>query len=141
MEHSLRQLQRRARELREADRAKRLPSEVLALLQDLETLKEPEIDFKEIVDSIDESIFIADKDGYVLYVNPSYSKNTDVPECDVLHHNVRDIIADGVFTGGATVPVLQSRKKVYRLSHHLPLRPAAGWATRWVCPFSMRSGT
>ncbi len=116
MEHSLRQLQRRARELREADRAKRLPSEVLALLQDLETLKEPEIDFKEIVDSIDESIFIADKDGYVLYVNPSYSKNTDVPESDVLHRNVRDIIADGVFTGGATVPVLQSRKKVYRLS-------------------------
>lgn len=93
-----------------------VPQSVRTLIQDLSAEEEQEIDFKRIVDAIDESIFITDKDGYVLYVNPSYSRNTDVPESDVLHRYVWDIIADGVFSGGATIPVLQSKKKVYRLS-------------------------
>ncbi len=93
-----------------------VPEPVRALIQDLAAVEEPEIDFKRIVDAIDEGIFITDKNGYVLYVNPSYSCNTGVPESDVLHRYVRDIIADGVFSGGSTVPVLQSKKKVYRLS-------------------------
>lgn len=93
-----------------------VPEPIRVLIRDLASTEEPEIDFKRIVDAIDESIFITDKDGYVLYVNPSYSRNTDVPESDVLHRYVRDIIADGVFSGGATIPVLQNKKKVYRLS-------------------------
>ena len=74
-----------------------VPEPVRALIQDLAAVEEPEIDFKRIVDAIDEGIFITDKNGYVLYVNPSYSCNTGVPESDVLHRYVRDIIADGVF--------------------------------------------
>lgn len=118
MSKTLRQLRREAAVLLERRDLWNgaVPEPVCSLLQALAAVEEPEIDFKQIVDAIDESVFITDSEGYVLYVNPSYSRNTDVPESDVLHRYVRDIIADGVFTGGSTVPVLRSRKKVYRLS-------------------------
>lgn len=119
MEKTIPQLCRRAQDAlqRHQNGVFTLPQEVVSLLEDLAAGPcAPEIDFKEIVDSIDESVFITDKDGYVLYVNPSYSRNTDVPESAVLHRYVKDIIADGTFTGGATLPVLQTKKKVYRLS-------------------------
>lgn len=34
------------------------------------------IDFKQVVDGIDDSIFITDNKGNVLYVNPAYTRNT-----------------------------------------------------------------
>lgn len=118
MNKTLHQLRCEAKALlaRQELREGAIPDPVRALLQELAAAEEPEIDFKRIVDAIDESIFITDKQGYVLYINPSYSRNTGVPESDVLHRYVQDIIDDGVFSGGATIPVLQSRKKVYRLS-------------------------
>lgn len=118
MKKTLRHLREKARELlrRYEARQEELPAEVIELLRDLDGMEEQEIDFREIVDHIDENVFITDNEGYVLYVNPAYSRNTGVPESDVLHRYVRDIVADGVFSGGSTLPVLQTKKKVYRLS-------------------------
>jgi len=118
MDQTLIQMKRRAEKLLKqygGDSAA-LPAQVSELLRDLAAVEPPEIDFREIVENIDESVFIADKDGYVLYINPAYSRNTGVQPSDVLHKYVRDIIADGVFTGGATIPVMESKTKVYRLS-------------------------
>ena len=36
------------------------------------------IDFKQVVDGIDDSIFITDNKGNVLYVNPAYTRNTGI---------------------------------------------------------------
>jgi PAS domain S-box-containing protein len=114
MENVMHQLRLRAQALLSRNTA--LPEEIASLLQDLAALEEPQIDFREIVDHIDENIFITDGEGLVLYVNPAYSHNTGVPESDVLHRNVRDIVKDGVFSGGSTIPVLETKRKAYRMS-------------------------
>lgn len=86
------------------------------LLEDMDTLMADGIDFREIVENIDESVFITDGEGYVLYTNPAYHRNTGVPREDVMHRYVRDIVADGVFNGGSTLAVMETKKKVFRLS-------------------------
>ena len=40
------------------------------------------IDFKEVVDSLDNSILITDGQGIVLYINPAYTRNTGITEDD-----------------------------------------------------------
>lgn len=75
------------------------------------------IDFKQVVDEIDDSIFITDNQGNVLYVNPAYSKNTGVSAERVLNKNVADLIGkDKVYTGGSIMDVLKHKKPAFRLS-------------------------
>ena len=47
------------------------------------------IDFKEVVDGLDDSIMITDAEGTVLYINPAYTRNTEITEEDVLNRDVR----------------------------------------------------
>jgi PAS domain S-box-containing protein len=76
-----------------------------------------DIDYREIVDNLDESLLITDCDGRVIYVNPAYSTNTGIPKDQVLGRTVQEILADGsIFTGGAVMAVLETKKKAYRLS-------------------------
>lgn len=44
------------------------------------------IDFKQVVDGIDDSIFITDNKGNVLYVNPAYTRNTGIESERVINH-------------------------------------------------------
>lgn len=75
------------------------------------------IDFKEVVDGLDDSILITDADGVVLYINPAYTRNTGITEEDVLHRDIRALMGeDKLFTGGAVTSVLESQKSVFRLS-------------------------
>lgn len=75
------------------------------------------IDYKEVVDCLDDSIFITDKHGNVIYVNDAYTKNTGIEKSRVLHHNVYDLInKDHLYSGGAIPDVLKSKKTVFRLS-------------------------
>jgi transcriptional regulator with PAS, ATPase and Fis domain len=94
------------------------PSKALTkeIFEDLGVFLDKGIDFKEVVDSLDDSIFITDKDGYVMYVNPAYEQNTGVHPDQVLHKYVSDLVANKVFTGGATLDVIKNKKKAFRLS-------------------------
>ena len=75
------------------------------------------INFKEIVDNLDDSILITDGEGRVIYVNPSYPVNTGIPADQVLGKTVREILDEGnIFKGGAVTTVLETKKKAYRLS-------------------------
>ena len=75
------------------------------------------IDFKQVVDELDDSIFITDKDGNVLYVNPAYTRNTSIPAERVLNHNIYDLIEkDKLYSGGAIPDVLRTQKSAFRLS-------------------------
>ena len=92
-----------------------------ALLQeissDLDVFLAKGIDYKIIVDSLDDSIFITDKDGMVLYVNPAYENNTGIKYDEVVGHTVQDIIENiGLFRGGSTLDVLRTKKRVFRLA-------------------------
>ena len=75
------------------------------------------IDFKQVVDELDDSIFITDKDGNVLYVNPSYTRNTGIKPERVVNHNIYDLIEkDKLYSGGAIPDVLRTKKPAFRLS-------------------------
>ncbi|MGF6375906.1 TyrR family helix-turn-helix protein [Clostridiales Family XIII bacterium PM5-7] len=84
---------------------------------DLQVFLEQGIDFKIVVDSLDDSIFITDKDGRVMYVNPAHEINTSILPEEVLGRTVNDIVEEGkLFTGGATLDVIKTKKKSFRLS-------------------------
>ena len=75
------------------------------------------IDFKRVVNALDDSLMITDSNSKVLYVNPSYSVNTGISPEMVLGRNVSDIVAEGkIFTGGAVMDVIKTQKKAFRLS-------------------------
>ena len=85
--------------------------------EDLNVFLDKGIDFKIVVDNLDDSIFISDKEGTVLYVNPAYQQNTGVMPEEVLGRKVGDIVAEGkLFSGGATLDVIKHKKKAFRLS-------------------------
>ena len=84
------------------------PKATLSLLKeiqnDLQVFLDNGIDFKIVVDSLDDSIYITDKEGKVLYVNPAHEKNTDIRPEEVLGKSTQEIVSDGsLFTGGATM--------------------------------------
>lgn len=75
------------------------------------------IDFKEVVDALDDSLMITDAEGTVLYINPAYTQNTDITPKEVIQQSVYDLIGeDKLFTGGAVPSVLEEKKRVLRLS-------------------------
>ena len=75
------------------------------------------IDFKEVVDSLDNSILITDADGVVKYINPAYTRNTGITAEDVLGKEIHTLIGPGkLITGGAVPSVLESKKSAFRLS-------------------------
>lgn len=76
-----------------------------------------DINFKAVVDALDDSVFISDRNGVCIYVNPAYEKNTKISPDEVIGRNVKDIVSEGrLFTGGATLDVLATKEKVLRLS-------------------------
>ncbi len=94
------------------------------ILNDLKVFLDKGIDFKEVVDNLDDSILITDKDGKVLYINPAYEKNTGILPDEVLHRYIKDILDEGnLFTGGATMDVIETQKKVLRLSTVVKYNP------------------
>ena len=60
----------------------------------LEFFLKKDIDFKEIVDGLDDGIFITDHQGNVLYVNPAYTRNTGITQEDVLNHNITELTGE-----------------------------------------------
>lgn len=75
------------------------------------------IDFKEVVDGLDNSILITDANGVVIYINPAYTRNTGITEEDVLGKSIQSLIGpDKLFTGGAVCSVIQNKKGAFRLS-------------------------
>ena len=75
------------------------------------------IDFKEVVDTLDDGILITDKAGRVLYVNPAYSRNTGINANEILGKNIYDLSdKEDYFSGGAIPDVLETGKSAFRLS-------------------------
>ncbi len=109
-------------------------AECRALLQeissDLDAFLAQGIDYKIVVDHLDESIFITDRDGRVIYVNPAYEKNTGITSDEVVGRRVQDIVEEGkLFKGGATMDVLRTKKRAFRLATTFKSgKPQVGYA-------------
>ena len=90
---------------------------VREVAEELKTFRKTNLDFREIVENMDHSLFVTDGEGKTLYINPAYTRNTGVQPEDVLGRNVFDIVQEGkIFTGGASCDVIRSKQRVFRLS-------------------------
>lgn len=99
------------------------------LLADIDMYSENGIDFKTIVNAIDDSLVIADGEGRYIYTNPSYTRNTGVSRDMIVGKTAAEIESQGkIFTRGAAIEVLETKKKVFRLATvHLSNPPQAGF--------------
>lgn len=96
---------------------KKVTEQLLAIDKQLDYFLNTGIDFKQIVDGLDDGIFITDNNGNVLYVNPAYTRNTGIPPETVVGHNVEELMGPGkVYTGGSVPDVLRTGKPAFRLS-------------------------
>lgn len=94
------------------------------ILEDLSDFLMDDIDFKAVVNSLDDSILITDNESRVIYTNPNYAVNTGIDPSLILGRKVSDIVAEGkIFTGGAVLDVLESKKKAFRLSNVVVTNP------------------
>ena len=87
------------------------------ILKDLTEFHKLGVDFKDVIDALDDSILITDADSKVIYINPNYKNNTGIDPDLLLGKKVSDIVESGYpFTGGAVLDVLKTKKKAFRLS-------------------------
>lgn len=87
------------------------------VLKDIEIYSENGIDFRAVADALDDSLVIADGEGRYIYSNPSYTRNTGIYPEMIMGRTAAEIEAEGkIFTHGAAIEVLRTKKKVFRLS-------------------------
>ncbi len=88
------------------------------------TVPAEEIDFKAIVDHLDNSILITDGQGKVLYVNSAYVNGSGILPKEVVGRYISDIIADGkLFKRSVTDIALRKKQVVTTLSASLKKKP------------------
>lgn len=74
------------------------------------------VDFKMVVDGLDDSLLITDNTGKCLYINPAYSKNTDIQPEEIIGKTVMDEYGPGkLFSNGAVGEVIKTGKVAFRL--------------------------
>lgn len=74
------------------------------------------IDFKRVVDGLDDSLLITDNTGKCIYVNPAYSKNTSIQPKEILGKVVMDEYGPGkLFSHGAVGDVIKTGKVTFCL--------------------------
>ncbi|MBQ8562857.1 MAG: sigma 54-interacting transcriptional regulator, partial [Firmicutes bacterium] len=94
------------------------------ITEDLSAFLKDDIDFKAVVNTMDDSILITDKEGKVIYLNPNYEVNTGISADRLIGRTIQEIEETGdLFTGGAVLDVLETRKKAFRLSKVLVTDP------------------
>ena len=69
--------------------------EALALVDQLSEANEKSVDFKQIVDSLLDGVYITDRDGTTRYVNPAYCKHMGIRTDEVLDRKVEEIVKEG----------------------------------------------
>jgi len=73
----------------------------------------PEIDFREVVDSLVDGVLITNGDGKTLFVNPAYCRHSGIRPEDILGRSVFEIAEEGVlFKHSVSADVIRSRRRV-----------------------------
>lgn len=114
---AIRNIRAKVRDLMSSAVGPDLTEKLLEIDHELEVFHDSGVDFKEVVDSLDDSLLVTDGEGVVMYINPAYTRNTGITPEEVLNRKVHDLIGkDKLFTGGAVTSVLEEQKRVFRLS-------------------------
>ncbi len=93
------------------------PEQYARVRRDLENLashmewgEKNDLDFKAIVDSSNDGIYVVDKDSVIRYINPAYSKYTQLEPEQVIGKTSTELVDEGVFRRVATPEVLESKR-------------------------------
>jgi PAS domain S-box-containing protein/TyrR family helix-turn-helix protein len=65
-----------------------------------------------IITSSSDGLWISDGDGNVLRINPASERLNDIKADEVVGHNMRDLVAAGLFDRSVTLDVIQTRATV-----------------------------
>ncbi|MCL5885324.1 MAG: sigma 54-interacting transcriptional regulator [Deltaproteobacteria bacterium] len=65
-----------------------------------------------IINSSSDGLWISDGDGNVLRINPASERLNDIKADEVVGHNMRDLVAAGLFDRSVTLDVIQTRATV-----------------------------
>lgn len=68
--------------------------------------------FKLVFEYLGEEIFVTDKNGKTLYVNPASVKTIGRPLSQIVGHNVEELVSEGLFSVSVTLEVINKRKTV-----------------------------
>ncbi len=71
---------------------------------------ESELDFRAIVDSSNDGIYVVDRDAVIRYINPAYAKYTKLQPEQVLGKTSMQLVEEGIFSEVATPKVLDSKR-------------------------------
>lgn len=90
-------------------------SQIVSIRKDIEQLakqleKESEVDFKAIVDSSNDGIYVVDKDAVIRYINPAYASYTHLNPSQVIGKTSMQLVEEGIFNEVATPRVLASKR-------------------------------
>lgn len=77
--------------------------------------KDTLFEFQRIFEFIDEEIFVTDKNGYVLRLNPAAEKICGVKAADVIGKHVKDLERKKIISSSITMEVLKQKRKVNML--------------------------
>lgn len=106
-------LKRATKHLSEA----RTPEQVAKVRRELEDLTahmewgdENDLDFKAIVDSSSDGVYVVDKNSVIRYINPAYSAYTKLAPEQLLGKTSQELVDEGIFRRVATPEVLRSKR-------------------------------
>lgn len=87
--------------------------EALALVDELSARNEESVDFRQVVDSLLDGVYITDRDAVTRYVNPAYCKHMGIELQEVLGRSVTDIAREGnLFHKTVSADVIQLKRNV-----------------------------
>lgn len=90
--------------------AARLCRELKGLSRKMAADCERQIDFKSIVDAFGDGIYVTDKNGVIRYINPAYSRYTELDPDMLLGKSGQQILDEGIFVRIATPEVISSKQ-------------------------------
>ena len=89
----------------------------LAALEDqqaagLKVVQESNKDLDDIIDSVSEGLYITDGEANTLRINKAYTRLTGVKPEEVIGKNMRELVANGLYSESVALRVLECRKPV-----------------------------
>lgn len=87
-------------------------SEIEALSNQLNTIKETNRKLHDIIESLEDGIVVADANGIIVLANDAYHRMTGITAKEFVGKHVRDLLSQGYMNRSVTEMVLERRSKV-----------------------------
>ncbi|MTI59598.1 MAG: CBS domain-containing protein [Firmicutes bacterium] len=87
-------------------------SDLEKISEELNTVKNLNKELDAIIESVSDGLYITNGKGDTIRINSSYEKITGIKSEDVLGRNMKELVAEGIFSESVTFQVLEKREPV-----------------------------